>query len=110
WSAMSELEFIVGVTLIIYAVRGLYDGYRSADPNRPRTHVCTHCRSHVNPVTIKPGSTILEILLWLFFIIPGIFYTLYCSTHKKNLCPVCKAENPIPISTPAGQALAQTAK
>lgn len=37
------------------------------------------------------GSGCLEIFLWLFFIIPGILYTIYRSTTEQaKVCPNCE--------------------
>jgi len=100
----------VGVTLFSLVVLGwcfylVAKGFRSA--NGPKTHICPNCRSIVNPVRVTPGSTFLEVLLWLCFLLPGILYTAYCQANKRRVCPVCGAQNPVPLTTPAGQALAQ---
>lgn len=76
--------------------------------DQPKTHVCPNCRSVIHPARVTPGSTFLEVLLWLCFLLPGILYTAWCSANKKTVCPICGAQNLVPLSTPAGQALVKT--
>jgi hypothetical protein len=80
------------------------DGYtgKSSVP----THVCSNCRSSIRPEQKKPGTGGVEVLLWLFFIVPGLIYTVWRSGAAYNICPVCQARNPVPLDTPAGKRLA----
>jgi hypothetical protein len=68
-------------------------------------YVCTSCHSRVMPKRVTPGSFALEVLLWLCFLLPGMLYTAWRISARKQICPVCKAPNPIPVSTPLGQQL-----
>lgn len=72
---------------------------------RKSSHVCNHCRSVVTPVQRMPGSTAITVLLTLLGIIPGLIYAIWRSSAKRSICPVCQAENPIPLGTPAASAL-----
>jgi hypothetical protein len=75
-------------------------------PKQP-TYVCSNCRSLINPWSDRPGSFALEFFLWLCFLVPGFLYSIWrLSSSRIISCPVCKARNPIPLNTPAGQALA----
>ena len=47
----------------------------------------------------------MELLLWLFFLIPGLIYSIWRIASRYAGCPVCKAKNCIPIETPAGQSI-----
>jgi hypothetical protein len=79
------------------------DGYtgKSSIP----THVCANCRSAIRPEQKKPGSGGVEVLMWLFFIVPGLIYSVWRSGAAYSVCPVCDAANPIPLDTPAGKRL-----
>ena len=71
------------------------------------SHVCANCRSVMRPTSTVRGSFGMEVLLWLCFLLPGFIYSMWrlCSA-RIVACPVCKAPNPIPLNSPAGQVLA----
>lgn len=54
---------------------------------------CANC-GIMNEVPLKnrmKGSFPIELVLWLFFIIPGIIYTIWRYTSKETvaICPNC---------------------
>lgn len=67
--------------------------------------ICTSC-GHVGQVErIMKGSFITELLLWLFLLLPGMFYTMWRYTSRYDGCPKCKKETMIPVDSPVGQKL-----
>jgi hypothetical protein len=82
------------------------DGY--AGKTAAPTHVCGNCRSVIRPVRKRPGTGGVELLLWLFFIIPGLIYSVWRSGAAYKVCPACGANNPVPLDTPAGKRLTTT--
>lgn len=74
--------------------------------NKP-THICSNCGYLGRPKSEIKGSCLLEGLLWLFFIIPGIIYTIMRSHSATKVCPKCKSPNMVPVNTPRGQELIQ---
>jgi hypothetical protein len=64
---------------------------------------CTRCGHAGNPRTITPGSRILELLLWCFFLIPGLIYTTWRSSVSRQGCPYCSADAMVPLDSPAAQ-------
>jgi hypothetical protein len=67
---------------------------------------CAHCGFRGQPYRFVPGSLLLEVLLWLFFIFPGIIYTGMRRTKAYYGCPRCRTPNMIPLNTPVGQRIA----
>lgn len=68
---------------------------------------CQNCGSIGVPKTRVKGSFLIEVVLWLAFIVPGILYSLWRLTTKERVCPQCAAPNMIPVTSPkAKQALA----
>lgn len=53
---------------------------------------CTHCWYEWKVKTITPGSTIIELILWLCMIIPGLIYSWYRMKSKYCICPKCKSD------------------
>lgn len=65
---------------------------------------CLACE-RLGPAKWKtPGSCCLEIFLWLFFIIPGVFYTAWRRLAKKAIptCSYCGSEDTISPDSPRG--------
>ncbi|MBL4821372.1 MAG: hypothetical protein JKY98_10355 [Gammaproteobacteria bacterium] len=52
---------------------------------------CNNCGSAATPVTTQKGNMKLQIFLWFFFIIPGLFYSMWRETTKQAVCGVCGA-------------------
>jgi len=72
--------------------------------------ICKNCGYTCNPIKKKKGSLLIEIILWLFFIVPGIFYSIWRRTNRDSICPKCKQPTLIPIDSPNGKALMELKK
>ncbi len=67
---------------------------------------CTQCGFVGTETRYRTGSTFIEILLYCFFILPGVFYSLIRSKGAYRGCPTCGAHNMVPLDSPvAKQAL-----
>lgn len=72
--------------------------------------ICTICGYIGKPKNITRGSFFIEIVLWFFFIIPGLIYTIWRLTTKGKVCPACGNLPMIPLNTPKGLELLKLAK
>lgn len=61
--------------------------------------ICTNCY-YRGTESARKGSLGVEILLWLFFIIPGIVYSVWRSSSK--ICPKCGQATLVPEDSPRG--------
>lgn len=69
------------------------------------TVVCRHC-GHVGPDTKKtPGSFVLELLLWLCFLLPGFIYSIWRHAARHRACEKCGSKEILPADTPMGRKL-----
>ena len=68
-------------------------------------YICTNCGYEGRPVSYTPGSFWLELVLWLFFLLPGLVYSIWRLSARKKVCPKCKSPYMIPIDSPLGQKL-----
>jgi hypothetical protein len=66
--------------------------------------ICIGCGTRGSSVTRTQGSFIIEVILWLCFLVPGIIYSVYRLTTRKKVCPVCSGSM-IPLNTPMGRKL-----
>lgn len=68
--------------------------------------VCTACGYAGEANKKARGNGLVEFLLWCFFLIPGIIYSIWSrGGNGKNACQKCGSENMIPQDTPFGQKL-----
>ena len=65
---------------------------------------CPHCGTVDFPSFRKDGSTIVEVLLWLCGILPGIIYTLWRKSTVRCVCPKCDNTGTIPADSPVAKA------
>jgi hypothetical protein len=64
--------------------------------------ICSACGHIGSSKTAVKGSILIEIVLWLCFIIPGIIYSLWRSSSRHKTCPKCGGTNLIPLDSPVG--------
>lgn len=75
---------------------------------RPDSHrYCLRCGYTGEPTTVTPGSILIELVLWLFMIVPGLVYSLWRINRRHDACPKCGSADLIPADSP--RALAQRA-
>lgn len=67
--------------------------------------ICEHCGYMGFPITVTKGSILIELILWLLFIVPGIIYSIWRLSSRYSACKKCGAPNMIPIDTPRGKQL-----
>ena len=61
---------------------------------------CPSCGNIGAPKTLTPGSILIELVLWICFIVPGLIYSLWRITSKKPVCPHCGQNGMIPKDSP----------
>ncbi len=67
--------------------------------------ICERCGKTADKAVAKTqGSLLLELLLWLFFILPGVIYTIWRRSGKPG-CPHCGSEQVVPLESPKGREL-----
>lgn len=71
----------------------------------PKVFICQNCGGTGHPTRKVPGSFLVEVLLWLFFCLPGLIYSAWRLTSGKSVCPFCEAPNMIFSRSPRGQQL-----
>jgi hypothetical protein len=67
--------------------------------------ICRNCGHQGKPKRITKGSILIEIILWIFFIVPGVIYSLWRLTTRSLACPHCRQQTMIPIDSPIGREL-----
>jgi hypothetical protein len=58
---------------------------------------CTNCEFEGEAKTYTPGSILIELILWFFFLIPGLIYSIWRIGSRQKVCPRCGWKNCIKI-------------
>lgn len=67
--------------------------------------ICSACGHRGPPKRITKGSLLIEIVLWLCFLVPGIIYSLWRINSRFDACASCGATALIPVASPRGRKL-----
>lgn len=89
------LLVILGPIVIFYLIK------RSL--SKPAQMFCPKCGTLALPKKVVRGSFGIEILLWFFFIIPGMIYTQWRTSGDTRACPACGSRELIPPNSPIAQ-------
>lgn len=61
---------------------------------------CSSCGTIELPKVHTPGSFGVEVLGWLFFIVPGVLYSMWRLSARKQVCAGCGATTLLPPDSP----------
>lgn len=67
--------------------------------------VCTVCGTVGKPRVVTHGSVLIEIILWVCFIVPGLIYTIWRLTARPKACRACGSTQLVPPGSPMGRKL-----
>ena len=67
--------------------------------------VCTQCGYVGEPKGAIGGNGCIEVLLWFFFIIPGLIYSIWRSSSRYKVCPKCGNSSFIPTDSPRAKTI-----
>ena len=67
--------------------------------------ICTLCGYSGEVGQKNKGNSLIELILWFFFLVPGLIYSIWRRADRQNICPKCKGIIMIPVNTPVGQKL-----
>ncbi len=65
--------------------------------------LCTACGSIGYSKRRMKGSILTEFLLWCFFLIPGLIYSIWRHSTVAQVCPSCGSSAVIPTDSPIAQ-------
>jgi hypothetical protein len=75
----------------------------SSDSSR----ICTTCGHLGEPASHTPGSMRIEAVLWLCLIVPGLIYSLWRLSARREVCGKCGATTLLPLDAPLAQRFMQ---
>jgi predicted RNA-binding Zn-ribbon protein involved in translation (DUF1610 family) len=65
-----------------------------------KEYICTACGHVGDSKTVFKGHFLIELVLWLCFIVPGLIYTIWRRTSTFEACPTCGNPNLLPAHSP----------
>lgn len=67
--------------------------------------ICTACGHRGKTKRVTKGSILIEIVLWLAFLVPGVIYSLWRLTTRHDACASCGSTAVVPVDSPIGRKL-----
>lgn len=101
----SQIIAYIIVGLIFYAV---YRSIRGLLGKGGKTMHCLDCGTTGKAKMITKGSTAIEVIAWLAFIVPGLIYSFWRLNSRKQACATCTSERIVPPESPAAIAHKKT--
>ena len=68
-----------------------------------KKYVCMECSCQRDPIWVKRGWLIVEIVMWLLYILPGVIYSIWRRVRKQQVCPNCL--NPAMVLTTSSRVM-----
>jgi hypothetical protein len=65
--------------------------------------LCTVCGAIGTTTRNMKGSILTELLLWCFFLLPGLIYSIWRHSTVAQVCRNCGSPAVIPINSPVAQ-------
>lgn len=69
--------------------------------------VCNTCGTVAEPERFTPGSFLIEVVLWLCLLVPGLVYSLWRLSKRHDVCAACGGMELLPLDSPRGQQVAR---
>lgn len=70
-----------------------YDGIVAIIFENSAMYHCPNCLFEGEAKTETPGSFLVELLLWICFLIPGLIYSVWRLSARKKVCSRCRFDN-----------------
>lgn len=61
---------------------------------------CPSCGATSDGCTHTRGSILIELVLWLCFLLPGLIYSVWRLSSRQQVCPSCRNPGLIPVTSP----------
>lgn len=99
-SVPSLIALVLTLGMFVGLAWGLF---RLLKPSRGEFMVCTTC-GHCGPArVVTRGSLMIELVLWLALIVPGLIYSLWRLSTRHSACESCGSSTLVKPGSPVGR-------
>lgn len=67
--------------------------------------ICTSCHATGEPRSLTRGSIVIELVLWLLCLVPGLIYSVWRLSTRAKVCKTCSSPQLVPLNSPMGRQL-----
>lgn len=89
--------------LVVGLVIGLVMAIKGSTGVSGSVMYCTTCGAEGAGRTKARGSMLVEVVLWCFFLVPGLIYSVWRIGSKHKVCATCGAATLVPLKSPVAQ-------
>lgn len=100
WYPVSTLVPIFGEALAVAARQSAAPPINEKQIVHRSAWLCQQCGDVGEPRLETKGSFLIEVVLWIFFCVPGLIYSIWRVTTRGKVCRVCASRNIIPATSP----------
>ncbi len=65
--------------------------------------ICSQCGHVGQTKNVMKGSIVIELILWLCFLLPGLIYSRWRASTMHKVCVLCNSSSLIPVDSPLGK-------
>lgn len=92
-----------GWVVFVVLVAGLLMALRGSTAASGAVMYCTSCGTTGRGKLKTRGALLIEIILWLCFLVPGLIYSIWRQGSKHKVCRACGAASLVPLSSPVAR-------
>jgi len=75
-----------------------------------KKYICMECGCQRDPVEAKRGLLVIEVFMWLLYIVPGVIYSIWRRVRKQQVCPNCLNPSVVLTSSPRAMGMMRLIK
>ena len=89
-SGIFRLYLFLGVGIVLISLAVVWSGVQSVRKSRAlKTQACPQCGATGSLYTRAQGSLLIEAMLWMSFLFPGILYSVWRNARRVVRCGQC---------------------
>jgi hypothetical protein len=70
--------------------------------------ICRQCGTLNVGGSALPGHGWIEAVLWLFYLVPGLIYSIWRRSKRQAVCIACGSRDLVQVGTPVGATMLRT--
>lgn len=104
------VHLAMGALILLLAFSLMWFVFRVFAPKKWPPMVCATCGHYGPPKSAVRGSLALEIVLWLFLLLPGLIYSMWRVASRHKSCAECGAVTLVTPGSPVGKRMLTAAE